>query len=385
MIDFDLDDELELIRGTARQFAADHLRPRLRDNEKAPDATREAFAEIGFQGLECPESLGGSGFGALARCLVMEELGAADPGAALALDGLGTALYPLAELGGEDALVRFARPILEGAGTRAVLVWTGEGTRAQIDTRGDTLRGRIPWVPAERVDLLVLLDEEGCRVVEGGVVEGGVVESGVRCLPVRGSGLRAAGAAEIQLEEAKVAAHFRGEEGAQRSLARARLYATSLLVGVMRESALFSRQYALDRVAFGKPIAHHQALAFLIADMATAVDSCRLLAFEAACRIEKVRENESLDDENPASAGEAAEAAATAFLEAAEQAMFVTPNGIQILGGHGFMQDYPVEKMMREARAISLVLGGVELAREHAGRELAAREGNIPLCLEASA
>ena len=383
MIDFDLDDELELIRSTARQFAADHLRPGLRDNEKArgvSDAMREAFAEIGFQGLECPESLGGSGLGALARCLVMEELGAADPGAALALDGLGTALYPLAELGGEDALVRFAWPILEGVGTRAVLVWTGEGTRAQIDTRGDTLRGRIPWVPAERVDLLVLLDEEGCRVVESGVVE-----SGVRCLPVRGSGLRAAGAAEIQLEEAKVAAHFRGEEGAQRSLARARLYATSLLVGVMRESALYSRQYALDRVAFGKPIAHHQALAFLIADMATAVDSCRLLAFEAACRIEKVRGIESLDDENPASTGEAAEAAATAFLEAAEQAMFVTPNGVQILGGHGFMQDYPVEKMMREARAISLVLGGVELAREHAGRELAAREGNIPLSLEASA
>ena len=379
MIDFDLDDELELIRSTARQFAADHLRPGMRDNEKArgvSDATREAFAEIGFQGLECPESLGGSGLGALARCLVMEELGAADPGAALALDGLGTALYPLAELGGEDALVRFARPILEGAGTRAVLVWTGEGTRAQIDTRGDTLRGRIPWVPAERVDLLVLLDEEGCRVVEGGV----------RCLPVRGSGLRAAGAAEIQLEEAKVAAHFRGEEGAQSALARARLYATSLLVGVMRESALFSRQYALDRMAFGKPIAHHQALAFLIADMAIAVDSCRLLAFEAACRIEKVRGSRKLDDDGtPASTGEAVEAAATAFLEAAEQAMFVTPNGVQILGGHGFMQDYPVEKMMREARAISLVLGGVELAREHAGRELAAREGNIPLSLEASA
>jgi alkylation response protein AidB-like acyl-CoA dehydrogenase len=379
MIDFDLDDELELIRSTARQFAADHMRPGLRDNEKArgvSNATRDAFAEIGFQGLECPESLGGSGLGALARCLVMEELGAADPGGALALDGLGTALYPLAELGGEDALARFARPILEGVGTRAVLVWTGEGTRAQLDTRGDTLRGRIPWVPAERVDLLVLLDEEGCRVVE----------SGVRCLPLRGSGLRAAGAAELQLEEAKVVAHFRGEKGAQRALARARLYATSLLVGVMRESALFSRQYALDRVAFGKPIAHHQALAFLIADMAIAVDSCRLLAFEAACRIEKVRGIESLDDEvNPASTGEAAEAAATAFLEAAEQAMFVTPNGVQILGGHGFMQDYPVEKMMREARAISLVLGGVELAREHAGRELAEREGNIPLSLEVSA
>ncbi len=245
MIDFDLDDELELIRSTAREFAADHLRPGVRDHEKAREvssATRDAFAEIGFQGLECPESLGGSALGALARCLVMEELGAADPGATLALDVLGPALYPLAELGGEDALARFARPVLDGVGARAALVWTGEGSRAQLDIDGDTIRGRIPWVPAERVDLLVLLDEEGCRAVE----------SGLRCLPVRGSGLRAAGAAELQLEEAKVAAHFKGEDGAQRALARARLYLTALIVGVMRESALFSRQYALDRVAFGK-------------------------------------------------------------------------------------------------------------------------------------
>lgn len=381
MIDFDLDDELELIRSTAREFAADHLRPRLRENEKARgvfSATRDAFAEIGFQGLELSESLGGSALGALARCLVMEELAAADPGAALALDGLGPALYPLAELGGEEALTRFARPVLDGPGARAVLVWTGQGSRAQLELRDDTIRGRIPWVPSERVDLLVLLDEEGCCVVE----------SGVRCLPLRGSGLRAAGAAELQLEEAKVAAHFRDEKAAQRALARARLYITALLVGVMRESALFSRQYALDRVAFGKPIAHHQALAFLIADMAIAVDGCRLLMFEAACRIDKVEELRgiaSLDgDEVSCSTEEAAEAAASAFLEAAEQAMFVTPNGVQILGGHGFMQDYPVEKMMREARALSLLLGGVDLAREEAGRELATRQGHIPLSLEAS-
>ncbi len=381
MIDFDLDDELELIRSTAREFAADHLRPRLRENEKArgvSSATRNAFAEIGFQGLELPESLGGSALGALARCLVMEELAAADPGAALALDGLGPALYPLVELGGEEALTRFARPVLDEPGARAVLVWTGQGSRAQLELRDDTIRGRIPWVPSERVDLLVLLDEEGCRVVE----------SGVRCLPVRGSGLRAAGAAELQLEDAKVAAHFRDERAAQRALARARLYITALLVGVMRESALFSRQYALDRVAFGKPIAHHQALAFLIADMAIAVDGCRLLMFEAACRIDKLEGtgvSEGLDDnEVPCSTAEAAEAAASAFLEAAEQAMFVTPNGVQILGGHGFMQDYPVEKMMREARALSLLLGGVDLAREEAGRELAMRHGPIPLSLEAS-
>ena len=133
MIDFDLGDELELLRSTAQQFAADHLRPALRDHESARQISQPAhaaFAEIGFAALECPESLGGSALGSLARCLMMEELAAADPGAALALDRLGAALYPIAEMGGDEALERFARPVLDTPDTRAALVWCGEGARA---------------------------------------------------------------------------------------------------------------------------------------------------------------------------------------------------------------------------------------------------------------
>jgi alkylation response protein AidB-like acyl-CoA dehydrogenase len=134
----------------------------------------------------------------------------------------------------------------------------------------------------------------------------------------------------------------------------------------MRASAEYSRAYAMKRVAFGRPIAHHQALAFLVADMASAVDGSRLLAWEAAWRLDRGEE--------------ASEACATAFVEAAEQAMFVTPNGVQILGGHGFMQDYPVEKFMREARVLGLLFGGTDAAREEAGAELA-RCAGAPLPL----
>jgi alkylation response protein AidB-like acyl-CoA dehydrogenase len=103
--------------------------------------------------------------------------------------------------------------------------------------------------------------------------------------------------------------------------------------------------------------------------MASAVDGARLLTWDAAWR---------LDRGDPA-----VEPCATAFAEAAEQAMFVTPNGVQILGGHGFMQDYPVEKYMREARALGLLVGGVDRAREDAGRALVATEGRVALALEA--
>ncbi|MGH7287574.1 MAG: acyl-CoA dehydrogenase family protein, partial [Myxococcota bacterium] len=132
-----------------------------------------------------------------------------------------------------------------------------------------------------------------------------------------------------------------------------------------RQAAEFSRAYAMQRVAFGRPIAHHQALAFLIADMRSAVDGARLLLHEAAWHADQGLPFETL--------------AAAAFAEAIEVSGFVAPNGIQILGGHGFMQDYPVEKYAREARALGLLLGGIDLAREDAGRALAASEGPVAL------
>jgi len=354
---FDLDpgDELELIRETAASFAADALTPNLREAERARGvaaAVRAAFAEIGLAGLELPEALGGAGLGALARALVNEELGAADPGAALALDAGGPALYPLLELGGEVWLRELALPLFAAEGARAVLVWEGEASLL-FDERSVT--GRIPWVPADRVDLLVVLGRDGAIAVR----------EGIRAERLPGAGLRAAGAAELRLEAAPLAARWRDPAAASRALARARLHTASLLLGVLRHAAEFSRAYALERRAFGRPIAHHQALAFLITDMRTAVDGARLLVHEAAWR---------LDRGLPAEA-----AAAAAFAETVEAASFVGPNGVQILGGHGFMQDYPMEKAMREARTLGLLLGGVDAAREDAGRALCAESVPVEL------
>jgi alkylation response protein AidB-like acyl-CoA dehydrogenase len=355
MIDFELDEELALIRDTARGFADDQLRPRDRESERARAVAAEvyeAFRAIGLGAIEMPEACGGAGLGALARALVLEELAAADAGAALALDALGPALYPMLELGGEGALESLAGPLLEDPGARAVLVWDGA---RRLRLEGGCVSGEIPWVPADRIDLLAILHPAGAALVREGISRE----------ELRGAGLRAAGASSLRLEGAPVCAAWEGAAGARRALARARLYAAVLLVGVMRASAEFAREYAMERVAFGRPIAHHQALAFLIADMATAVDGSRLLAWEAAWRLDR--------------GDDACEACATAFLEASEQAMFVTPSGVQILGGHGFMQDYPVEKFMREARTLGLLFGGPDAAREEAGRELAANQGPVAL------
>jgi alkylation response protein AidB-like acyl-CoA dehydrogenase len=220
---------------------------------------------------------------------------------------------------------------------------------------GTDVSGSVPWVPADRVDLLVILRGDGVFVVR----------EGIEASELRGSGLRAAGASELRLESAPIAAQWSDRDGAARAHARARLYMASLLVGVMRQSAEFSREYAMEREAFGRPIAHHQGLTFLITDMRAAVDGARLLLHEAAWRIDRGIECEA--------------AAAAAFAEAIEASVLVGPNGVQILGGHGFMQDYPVEKYMRESRMLGLALGGVDAAREDAGRVFDAAPSAVAL------
>jgi len=361
MFDFELGDDLELIVETARSFATDELIPKLREHESARSvepAVRKAYAEMGLAGLEVPEALGGAELGALARALVNEEIAAGDAGAALALDPLGPAFYALQEVGGEEALRTHALPLLEADGARAVLICEAE---AELDRQGERVSGTVPWVPADRVDLLVVLADDEVLVVR----------EGLSCSELRGSGMRAAGASELYLDAAPIAARYTDAAGAARALARARVYMASLLVGVLRQAAEFSREYALEREAFGRPIAHHQGLAFLITDMHSAVDGARILLHEAAWRIDRGL---------PCDA-----AAAGAFVEAIEASLLVGPNGVQILGGHGFMQDYPVEKFMRESRALGLALGGVDAAREAAGRAFELSHGQLALSFDASA
>ncbi len=355
MFHLDPGEEYALLVETTRSFSASSLTPHLREAEAAravQPEVREAFEQIGLAGLELPESMGGVELGSLARVLVNEELGAADPGAALALDPLGPALAALAELGGKEALDRFASPLLAGGGARAVLVDLRD---AALEMAGGTVSGVAPWVPADEVALVVGLGDEGAFVVE----------EGFRLEAVRGAGLRAAGASALHFDGAPIVSDWTDPKAAARARARARIYVSSLLLGVLRAACDFSRAYALERQAFGRPIAHHQALAFMITDMQMALDGARLLVHDAAWRL----------DAGVPAAGEAA----GAFAETLEAARTIGPNGVQILGGHGFMADYPVEKYMREARTLSAWLGGLDAAREDAGRALVEGTGPIPL------
>jgi alkylation response protein AidB-like acyl-CoA dehydrogenase len=156
--------------------------------------------------------------------------------------------------------------------------------------------------------------------------------------------------------------------GAARARARTRLYIASLLLGVMRAACDFSREYAKERQAFGKPIGHHQALAFLITDMQMALDGARLLVRHAAWRLDHDLPSESQ--------------AASALAECIDASRLIGPNSVQILGGHGFMSDYPVEKYMREGRALGLLFGGFDAAIEESSRHLCQSDAPLAIGLE---
>lgn len=340
MIDFSLDADAAQAVDIAQRFAREHLVPHRRAVEAAralpPDVQAQAAA-IGFATLDGPVEHGGAGLGTLARMQVLEALAAGDAGAALAIDRLAPAADALRAFGADALVARHLQPVLESGG-RAALVFDDRGALRVVDGR---VRGLIPWLPADRIELLIVLDREHLTILREGLAPH----------PVPGGALQAAGASRWNID-APIAGRLADASAAATALARARLQAAALMVGTMRAACEQSRDYALDRVAFGKPIAHHQALAFLIVDMRMAVDAARALLHEAAWR---------------ADAGEPfAAAAAAAFVEAAEAAMFVGPNAVQIYGAAGFMRDGPVEKPMRELRSLSLLYGGVDAAKDDA-------------------
>ena len=338
----------DLIADTIRRFAADEIRPRLREFEQAGRIaveTRARFVSLGFDGVDAPERLGGVDLGARARVQVNQLLAEADAGAAIALDRLGAALYAI------DAVLSAHEnhPILEKLqqpDASCALVFDPSAGLGS----GKHVSGDIAWAPCSDVTFLVGIGPKGAWILD----------TGFEIAPVRGAALHAAGSSRIRYAGVPLCATD-DERLASRALARTRLYYASLLWGVLTDATKYSREYAMERVAFGKPIAHHQGLAFLIVDMFIAVERVGQLVMDAAAQID---------------AGDGRAAAASAFVDAVEIARFVGPSAVQILGGHGFMRDFPMEKAMRDSRALGLLACGVDLARTDAGEWLVASEGS---------
>jgi len=308
MIAFAPEEDERLLIDSARAFAREVLRPRLRafehGREVAPEVQRQ-FHELGLLGMDLPSELGFGGLALTTRALVEEELACGDLGAAFALDALGPAGEVLRRLPSAKARLQ---PFLDDPLRRAAfgldLRFVPGGARAQL-----------------------LVSAEGIHENFSAIEDRDVV--GLAELPPAAVTLRG------------VAAEPTPPEAIEAALLRYAGVNSARAVGCARAAFEHARAYAGERMAFGKPIGHFQAIAFLLADMATEIDGARALCWRA-CR--------ALD----LGAADAGPRLLQARAHSQQAIEFVTSSAVQILGGAGYVQDHPVEKWMRDARALAV-------------------------------
>lgn len=368
MISFALSDTQRLARDTAREFARRELRARARacdEESHCPVALLDQGWTLGLVPACIPEALGGGGItgGQTTSALVLEELGYGCASLAALLMAPMLFVRPLIDFGTDEQkstyLPPFAGPRYHAA-TLALhephFTFDPADLRTTAERNGDgyVLRGEKRLVPmADRAShfLVIARGERGPGLAN---LEAFIVARDAPGLRVdtgteRTIGFQAMPWGRLTLEGVKVpvGARLGGERGidGRRLLSTLRVGGAALSVGLARAVTDACVAYAKERVAFGLPIARKQAIAFIVADMHTEVEAMRWLVWKAASLLEQGED--------------ATRAALLAQDYAARKTMKIADEGIQVLGGHGFIRDYPMEMWFRNARLVTVHEGPV--------------------------
>ena len=376
MVDFNLTDEQKDIRDLAHDFAEKEIRRVAWDLDKDSTFPHEIVQkawEVGLMNSHIPEEYGGPGLDYLTGCLIEEELGwgCSGVGTTLMCNGLATA--PVA-LGGSDAVKKEYLGMLTEEPKLASFCLTepdaGSDVSAMRTTavkKGDkyVINGTKCFITngshANWYTVYAKTDKEaGHRGISAFVVPrdaGVVVDKKEDKL-----GQRASDTAMISFNAVEVpAGNLLGEENkgfklAMMTLDRTRPGVSAMAVGIGQAAFEYARDYAKERVQFGVPIAMHQAIQFMIADMATKVEAARLLTWKSATLLDRGERNTL--------------ASSHAKRFAADSAMEVTVDAVQVYGGYGFIKEYPVEKLMRDAKIMQLYEGTSQIQRLVIAREV---------------
>jgi len=376
VVDFNLTDEQKDIRDLAHDFAEKEIRRVAWDLDKDSTFPHEIVQkawEVGLMNSHIPEEYGGPGLDYLTGCLIEEELGwgCSGVGTTLMCNGLATA--PVA-LGGSDAVKKEYLGMLTEEPKLASFCLTepdaGSDVSAMRTTavkKGDkyVINGTKCFITngshANWYTVYAKTDKEaGHRGISAFVVPrdaGVVVDKKEDKL-----GQRASDTAMISFNAVEVpAGNLLGEENkgfklAMMTLDRTRPGVSAMAVGIGQAAFEYARDYAKERVQFGVPIAMHQAIQFMIADMATKVEAARLLTWKSATLLDRGERNTL--------------ASSHAKRFAADSAMEVTVDAVQVYGGYGFIKEYPVEKLMRDAKIMQLYEGTSQIQRLVIAREV---------------
>ncbi len=383
-MNFELTDEQRMWRNAVHEFCAEIVKPKAAEYDERAEIHQQAFekmAALGLLGMNVPEAYGGAGVDTISLAIAIEELGWADGGTALSVaahNSLGCA--PIANYGTEEQKQRWLPGLATGDPGLGALALTEPGagsdlvggiqTRAKLDSGEWVISGNKAWITnASSASLIITLcrtDPEG----GSGSLSLIVVPADAPGLhihpPEKKMGVRASPTHALTFENVRVPEdHLLGKPGdglyqTLNTLDGGRIGIGALSVGLARAAHEEAIRYAKERESFGKPIAEHQAIQWMIADAEVHIEAGRLLISKAAWLKEK---GEFYNRE-----------AAVGKLFATEMAEDVARNAIQILGSYGYSSEYPVERIYRDARLMTIGEGTSEVQRMVIARRVLGKE-----------
>lgn len=371
-MDFNLTEEQRLWQKAVHDFVAKEIRPKAAELDETQELNWPAIRKMGpfgLLGLNVPEEYGGTGLDAISAAIAIEELGWADGGTALVIaahNGLGCA--PIAMFGTEAQKRTYLPVAASGSSNLAALALTEPGagsdlqgitTRAELDNEEWVISGSKAWITnardADTIITLVRTDPaEGSKSMSMIIVPANTPGLYV-APPEKKMGLGSCHSNAITYDSVRVPrGNLLGEIGhglpqTLKTLDGGRISIGALSVGIAQAALEEATRYAKTRQSFGVPIAQHQAIQWMLADAATEIHAARLMVYYAAW----------LKDQGLPFT----KAGAMGKLFASEMAERVTRNAIQIHGGYGYSREYPVERMYRDARLMTIGEGTSEVQR----------------------
>jgi acyl-CoA dehydrogenase len=377
VIDFSLSDELLEIQARARKFAQEEILPIAAEYDRkgeVPPGIAESAKKAGMLNVTIPKEYGGMGYTAMESAIIAEELGAACTGISITIMVNGLALTPILIAGTDEQKEKFLRPVAEGAKLAAFCLTEREAgsdagsikTTALPDGDDFVINGQKCFITsgglAEIMTVFALTSpDRGARGASAIIVPGDT--PGIRVTKVEDKmGQRASNTVELTFEDVRVPqANLLGKPGrgfpiALKTLDFGRSGVAALATGVARAALEYATDYARSREQFGSPIMTNQGVSFMLADMAMKVEASRLLTWQAAWNADRGLK--------------ATGKSAMAKCFAADTAMEVTTDAVQILGGYGYMRDHPVEKLMRDAKLLQIYEGTNQIQRMVIARQL---------------
>lgn len=378
MLDYLLTEEQQMIRDLARKVAVEKALPKRAEWDETgefPWEAMKAFSEADLCGLYIPEELGGMGQSVFNFCLATEEISRVCGGVGVTFAASALGSTPILLFGSDEQKKKYMPEIAAGKKlaafglTEANAGSDAAGLETTARKEGDyyVINGTKQWITnggeADTYSLIAITDKsKGARGASAFIVEKGMPgftfgkkenKMGIRCSATR----------ELVFQDCKIhKSQLLGKEGmgfivAMKTLDLTRPGIGAQAVGIAQGALDEAVKYARERVQFGKPIASLQAIQHMLADMATQIEAARALVYSTARMIDAGHKDFTL----PAS---------EAKLFASDTAMKVTIDAIQVLGGYGYMKEYPVEKMARDAKITQIYEGTNQIQRNQIGLAL---------------